>query len=115
MREVIIVLLIVDVLIILLGLPLAFGWVKRNSHYGLRTKRTLADPTIWDQANRFAGRALILAAGLHSVFCILQLSSVIQLSPSLTAAALTAGVGAAGALAFHRAGGATGGETVGRH
>lgn len=49
-------------LVIALAIPLAFGLVQRNSWYGIRTARTLADPELWSRANVFGGWALILGS-----------------------------------------------------
>jgi len=37
--------------------------IPPNRLYGLRTQQTLADRELWFRANRFAGWALLLAAG----------------------------------------------------
>jgi uncharacterized membrane protein len=46
-------------LLIGLSIPLVQGKVPPNSAYGFRTSKTLADPSIWYEANRFAGRVTI--------------------------------------------------------
>jgi uncharacterized membrane protein len=42
-----------------LSIPLVQGKVPPNSTYGFRTSKTLADPSIWYEANRFSGRVSI--------------------------------------------------------
>ena len=46
-------------LLVGLSIPLVQGKVPPNSTYGFRTSKTLADPSIWYEANRFAGRVTI--------------------------------------------------------
>jgi uncharacterized membrane protein len=46
-------------LLVGLSIPLVQGKVPPNSAYGFRTSKTLADPSIWYEANRFAGRVTI--------------------------------------------------------
>jgi uncharacterized membrane protein len=46
-------------LLVGLSIPLVQGKVPPNSAYGFRTSKTLADPSIWYEANRFAGRVSI--------------------------------------------------------
>jgi uncharacterized membrane protein len=45
--------------LIALGLPLARRWVRPNRWYGLRMPATLADETVWFDANAASGRELI--------------------------------------------------------
>ena len=45
----------------------AMGKLNPGHPFGLRTPWTLADPHIWDQTNRFGGRAMVLA-GLAAIF-----------------------------------------------
>ncbi len=40
--------------------------VPPNSIYGFRTQQTLADRELWFRANRFAGCALFIAAGVSA-------------------------------------------------
>jgi len=49
----------VAALMVGLSIPLVQGKVPPNSTYGFRTSKTLADPSIWYEANRFAGRVTI--------------------------------------------------------
>jgi uncharacterized membrane protein len=53
--------LIPAVLISLFSIPLVIGIVPRNRFYGMRTRKTLADDSIWYRANRFGGWALIIS------------------------------------------------------
>jgi len=45
------------------SIPLILKMIPPNRLYGLRTQQTLADRELWFRANRFAGWALLLAAG----------------------------------------------------
>jgi uncharacterized membrane protein len=47
-------------LVICLGLPLRYGWVRPNPVYGFRTAQTLRDPQVWYLANRVSGFWLVL-------------------------------------------------------
>jgi len=96
MRSAIVILLVVDVVIAVVACPLMLGWIKSNSWFGLRTSRTLGDAEIWKRANRIAGRVLIAVAATHAAYCTLQLVSILGVSPSWSAASLTAGVAIAG-------------------
>jgi uncharacterized membrane protein len=52
----------VAALMIGLSIPLVQGKVPPNSTYGFRTSKTLADPSIWYEANRFSGRVTIIVS-----------------------------------------------------
>jgi uncharacterized membrane protein len=51
----------VGALFIGLGMPLLLGRVPPNHVYGCRTKQTLADPSVWYEANRAAGKDFSIA------------------------------------------------------
>ena len=51
----------VGVLFVALAVPLTRRQVRPNPLYGLRTRRTLADPRLWYDANAYAGRLLARA------------------------------------------------------
>jgi uncharacterized membrane protein len=60
--------LLAPVLLIVLSIPLIFGWVPPNGLYGFRTPKTLSSRNIWYRANRMSGiymvvAALVIAAG----------------------------------------------------
>ena len=40
--------------------------VPPNDVYGFRTRQTLSSPEVWFRANRFAGCALFIAAGISA-------------------------------------------------
>ena len=52
-------------LIALLSLPLIFGWIPRQSFYGVRTPKTLSSDDIWYPANRFAGGVLLVCSCIY--------------------------------------------------
>jgi uncharacterized membrane protein len=52
-------------LILLLSLPLVFGWIPRQSFYGARTAKTLSSDDIWYPANRFAGITLVASSCVY--------------------------------------------------
>jgi uncharacterized membrane protein len=65
---------------IALAIPLILRKVRPNPWYGFRTRKTLSHGKIWYAANRYAGKALLLAGGvivvaalaLHWVFRVAQ-------------------------------------------
>ncbi|MBI2757559.1 MAG: SdpI family protein [Chloroflexi bacterium] len=52
-------------LIALFSLPLIFGWIPRQSIYGVRTPKTLSSDEIWYPANRFAGVVLLVSSFIY--------------------------------------------------
>lgn len=51
----------IGILIIALAIPMILEKVKPNPIYGFRTKKTLSDEKIWYPANKYSGKAMILA------------------------------------------------------
>ena len=51
----------------IVGLPMALDKIPPNALYGFRTARTLADPKVWYEANREAGKALTVAGLVGAV------------------------------------------------
>jgi uncharacterized membrane protein len=54
-------------LIALIGLPFILCRVKPNRYYGLRTRASIADSTLWNDANADAGWALLAAAAASAL------------------------------------------------
>ena len=52
--------------IAIVSVPLILKLVPRNRFYGFRTPATLSSDEIWFRANRFAGWALLIAAGVSA-------------------------------------------------
>lgn len=50
--------------LVLLGVPLYFRWIRPNRFYGFRTPRTLAYPEIWYPVNRVMGGWLTVTGAL---------------------------------------------------
>jgi uncharacterized membrane protein len=46
------------------GVPLLQGWIPRNRWAGFRTTKTLSNDRVWYEANRVAGRDLIIAGAV---------------------------------------------------
>jgi uncharacterized membrane protein len=46
------------------GIPLLRGWVPRNRWSGFRMPKTLSSDSIWYEANRIAGRNLMIAGAV---------------------------------------------------
>jgi uncharacterized membrane protein len=55
------------VLLIVLAVPMILQRVRPNPWYGFRTSKTLSDAKVWYPANRYAGKALLLAGALITV------------------------------------------------
>jgi uncharacterized membrane protein len=66
-----ILLLATAVFLGMLSIPLMKGRIPPNWWYGMRTSATVHDSSLWYPANRFAGRQLLLAAGLQAVAAVL--------------------------------------------
>jgi uncharacterized membrane protein len=95
--------LLVSVLpIIAVALVMALGRVKRNPYVGFRTPATLSDDRIWDPANRYAGRALLVAALSHVLVVALNLAGILQLHVLATIVLLLAALVAAFTLSMVR-------------
>ncbi len=54
-----------SVLIALFAFPLIFGWIPRQSIYGVRTSKTLSSDDIWYLANRFAGLSFLVSSCIY--------------------------------------------------
>jgi hypothetical protein len=52
------------VLFAAMSYPLLVGMVPRNKHFGFRTSKSMASDEAWNQANRLAGRCVLVGAGL---------------------------------------------------
>jgi hypothetical protein len=46
------------------GVPLLRGWIPRNRWAGFRTWKTLSNDAVWYEANRVAGRDLMIAGAV---------------------------------------------------
>src|SRR5262245_54581773 len=46
------------------GVPLLRGWIPRNRLAGFRTSKTLSNDRVWYEANRVAGRDLMIAGAV---------------------------------------------------
>jgi uncharacterized membrane protein len=46
------------------GIPLLRGWIPRNRWSGFRVPKTLSSDRIWYEANRVAGRDLMIAGAV---------------------------------------------------
>ena len=74
--------LLLGLLCIGLGIPLALGKVKPNSFYGFRVAKTMDDEAVWYKVNGFTGKAFIWCGLVILVlaFTVLWLSGVLNLS-----------------------------------
>lgn len=53
-----------------LAIPMWRGNVASNETYGVRTKRTLADPELWYRANAIVGRNLVVFNAAYAVLTL---------------------------------------------
>jgi len=53
--------LVLPPLSVLLALPMILGWVRPNSWYGLRTRKTRSSRYLWYRANRLGGVYMVVA------------------------------------------------------
>ncbi len=56
-----------SVLIALIALPLIFGWIPRQSFYGVRTTKTISDDEVWYPVNRFAGVLMLFSSAIYLI------------------------------------------------
>jgi uncharacterized membrane protein len=73
-----VVLLLVCALTALAGVPLILKLIPPNDVFGMRTPRALAHKEIWYEVNRFAGWALVAAAGLTALALILYSGTLLR-------------------------------------
>jgi uncharacterized membrane protein len=62
--------IVIGMLYVGIGIPLALGRISPNKIYGMRTAKTLSDPAIWYRANTFTGKWIIVA-GIITFFSAL--------------------------------------------
>jgi uncharacterized membrane protein len=74
--------LLLGLLCIGLGIPLALGKVKPNSFYGFRVAKTMDDEAVWYKVNSFTGKAFIWCGLVILVlaFMVLWLNGMLNLS-----------------------------------
>ncbi len=63
----------VGLLFIAVSIPLIRGCVPPNVFYGFRTTKSLSDPKIWYEINRFSGIDLLIAGALISLGSVAML------------------------------------------
>lgn len=81
-----------------LAVPMWRGKVEPNTTYGVRTKRTLADPELWYRVNAVVGRNLAMFSIAFACFVLVLHFTLARyhfvLSATLVAGALLAGIAA---------------------
>jgi hypothetical protein len=106
--------LAVGLLMMAMSLPLIRRKVPPNSSYGLRVRKTLDDPSIWYEANEYAGRCLF-GLGVWVALGSLALSLVPAINPASFASAClvltVTGLAASGVLCYRFLGQVTGGPS----
>jgi uncharacterized membrane protein len=73
-----VVLLLACALIAVAGVPLILKLIPPNEIYGLRTERAMSRAEIWYEANRFAGWALVGAAGFTALILMLWSGTLLK-------------------------------------
>jgi hypothetical protein len=58
--------------LVLAGVPLLRGWIPRNRWSGFRVPKTLSSDRIWYEANRVAGRDLMIAGAVVMATAVLS-------------------------------------------
>lgn len=64
-----------DAVFALIAIPLALRKVPRNVVYGFRTRATLADESVWYDANAYFGRGLLIASAISAAAIALLYSN----------------------------------------
>ena len=77
--------------LILLSIPLIFRWIPRNYVYGFRVAATLANDSIWYDANALLGRHMFL---LGVVMVLLELALPLTMRNQVLATVGIVGVAA---------------------
>lgn len=55
---------VAGLVLVIVGAPLLRGWIPRNRWAGFRVRRTLSNDRIWYEANRVAGRDVMIAGAV---------------------------------------------------
>ncbi|HYO94301.1 MAG TPA: SdpI family protein [Polyangiaceae bacterium] len=92
--------LIASGVLVVVALPLVLGKIPPNGLYGLRLEATLEDSTVWYEANRVAGRDLLLVAAASVALSLLcafawhigDVHSALLCSGALSGGVIVAGV-----------------------
>ena len=69
--------------LVVVGAPLLRGWIPRNRLAGFRTPKTLSNDRVWYEANRVAGRDMLIA-GLVVMATAVVSALLAQQIPGLT-------------------------------
>ena len=64
------------------SIPIMLNLVPPNRLYGFRTRRTVANRELWFRANRFAGFACFIAAGVSAVIFVRHPEYAVAGSPA---------------------------------
>ena len=62
---------ITGLLLAVLSIPLILQKIGPNPWYGFRVKKTLDDPAVWYPVNTYAGKRLLAAGLVSSLFAVL--------------------------------------------
>jgi uncharacterized membrane protein len=79
---------VIPVATILIAIPLVLRIVPPNLFYGFRTRKTLADTELWNEANYRGGKNHIIA----SVIALVARFAIMQMLPPEPAGLLSMGV-----------------------
>jgi hypothetical protein len=63
--------LIAYAIIALIAVPLAMRLIPPNPIYGVRTDRTLGNPSLWYNVNAVAGQLVLIACGVSAIILMM--------------------------------------------
>ena len=64
--------------IALVCIPLAMRLIPPNPVYGVRTKRTAADPALWYNVNAVGGQLMLVACGLGGIILMMYQGTLLR-------------------------------------
>ena len=73
-----VLILLACALVAVAGVPLILKLIPPNDIYGVRTERALSRAEIWYEVNRFAGWALVIAAGFTALLLMIWSGTMLK-------------------------------------
>lgn len=71
------------ILIMILAIPMVAGRVRPNWWYGIRTRETLGDESVWYEVNAKSGRGFLLLGALLTVLALTTASELLWVGVAL--------------------------------
>lgn len=98
--------LIAYAIIALVCVPLAMRMIPPNPVYGIRTKRTAADPALWYNVNAVGAQLLLVACGVGAIILMMYQGTLLRsFWAQLLVFVVFVGGAVGGTLYFERKGG----------